>query len=57
MKNDIITWKVKGCSKVHSIPDKAIITVVGENGWAWIWVDEGGRVNIREGLDKEALSD
>lgn len=43
---DPITWKVEGSNTLHSIPNKAVVSVEGKNGKVLIWVDEDGLVNV-----------
>lgn len=52
MKDPVI-YQVRGVEKVHTIPDKAVVTVRGENGTVSVWVDDEGYVHVNEDLNYE----
>ena len=41
-----ITWKVEGSDVLHTIPEKAIVCVEGENGKVYVYVDEDDKVVV-----------
>lgn len=43
-----ITWKVKGSDRIHSIPDRAVVTVQGKNGEIKVWVNVLGEVLLSD---------
>ena len=62
MEKDPIIWQVNvnGVGRIHTLPNKAVVTVRGLNGIFSIWIDDKGIVHVNEGYgysysDKENL--